>query len=75
MTFWATLWYAGYVAMTIGFEGQTLSQCETIAEIMMIDIMFAYEEPNPEIQSSMFPENNFAVTCEKELLPIDEKYQ
>lgn len=74
MTFWTTLWYAGSVVMTMAFEGQTLSQCEAIAETMMIDIMNAYEEPNPELERSIFPENNFAVTCERELLPIDEKY-
>lgn len=76
LTFWATLWYAGAVVVTIGYEGQTLEQCEIITETMITNIETAYadEEAMEIIATSMFPTNQFDATCETELLPIDEEY-
>lgn len=74
MTFWATLWYAGSVVLTMGFEGQTMKQCEDLAEIMMLDITSAYDQNLPGLETSIFPTDKFYATCEKELLVIGEKY-
>lgn len=75
MTFWATLWYAGAVVLTLGYEGQTLEQCETLTNQMIADVTSAYYDPSININETMFPTNEFAVSCEKEMLPIDEKYR
>lgn len=75
MTFWTTLYYAGSVVMTMGYEGQTLEQCEDLSEIIIKDINFAYEQNIPELEISEFPENKFSISCETEMLPIDEAYE
>jgi hypothetical protein len=75
VTFWATLYYLGYVVVTIGYEGQTLIQCQDLTNLMIADIISAYEEPNPEISESMFPTNEFAVRCESQRLEVDERYK
>ena len=74
MTYWATLYYAGQVVIAMGFEGQTLAQCEEITALMMSDIVSAYEENIPELATSMFPTNEFTVDCETEQLAIAEEY-
>lgn len=76
MSFWATLWYAGSVVLTMGYEGQTLEQCNKLGEIIMYDITTAYDDPEIKsvIEKSMFTEDKFMVTCEKTQLPIDKKY-
>jgi len=76
MTYWATLWYAGSVVLTMGYESQNLEQCEKIGEMMMYDITKAYDDPKiiPLIEKSMFPTDKFSFTCEKKMLPIDKKY-
>jgi hypothetical protein len=74
MTFWATLYYSGYVVISLGFTGQTLEQCENLTSLMMSDIVIAYEDPVPELVASPFPTNEFTVECETEQLPIDERY-
>lgn len=75
MTYWATLWYAGAVVMTIGYEGQTLQLCQEVSNIIMNDINSAYEENYPEIKDSPFNDNKFYTTCEDKVLPIDEKFK
>ena len=76
MTYWATLWYAGSVVITLGTEGQSLNDCNLLGQIMMYDITSAYMDPNKAalLADSVFPEDQFSFTCETERLPIDEKY-
>lgn len=78
MTFWATLWYAGAVVVTLGYEGQTLEQCNQLGEVMMHDIASAYADPDilKSIQElGSFPTDEFSFTCEEKMLPVHEKYQ
>jgi hypothetical protein len=72
MTYWMTLWYAGSVVMTLGYEGQTLKECETLGRVVMQDIALAYVEKPEEMAETMFPDHRFKVSCEPEQLPIDE---
>ena len=74
MTFWATLWYAGSVVLTMGYEGQTLQECEALSKLMITDVVTAYDDPSVDMSDTMFPTNEFLVSCETELLPIDEEY-
>jgi len=76
MTYWATLWYAGAVVVTIGSEGQSLNDCNIILRTMMIDVESAYADPDKQEQlaDSVFPTDEFAYTCETERLPIDKRY-
>jgi hypothetical protein len=76
MTYWATLWYAGTVVLTMGAEGQKLNECELMGKTMMEDIRASYEDPakQQELRDSIFPKNRFTVTCEPKRLPTNEKY-
>jgi hypothetical protein len=76
MTYWATLWYAGSVVITLGTEGQTLNDCNMLGQVMMYDIATAYIDPakSAELAASVFPTDQFSFTCETERLPIDERY-
>jgi len=76
MTYWATLWYAGTVILTLGSEGQRLNDCNTLIRVMMLDIeqSYAHQETMNNLATSMFPTNQFTATCETERLPIDEEY-
>jgi hypothetical protein len=76
MTYWATLWYAGAVVIQIGNEGQSLNDCEVIQQMMLTDIAQSYADPEKidELTLSMFPTNQFEVTCETEQMLPDEKY-
>lgn len=67
LTFWATVWYAGAVVMVLGYEGQTLDQCNNLTRIIIDDIAKTYENPSDEIKNSIYPTNKFAVTCEKKI--------
>jgi hypothetical protein len=69
-----TLWYAGSVVLTLGYEGQSLKECEILGKVAMQDIALMYVEKPEEMASTMFPTHQFKVSCETELLPIDEKY-
>lgn len=78
MTYWATLWYAGSVVLSLGYEGQTLEQCNYIGEQMMYDITTAYEDPNmlsEIVNLGVFPTDEFSFSCENQMLPVDEKYR
>lgn len=76
MTYWATLWYAGAVVLQLGNEGQTLNDCEMLTKLMISDIQQSYADPmlKTQLDLTMFPTNEFTVTCETEVLVIDEKY-
>ena len=74
MTYWVTLWYAGAVVMTMGYEGQTLKECENLRKIILQDITMAYMEEPERMSTTMFPDHKFKTTCESERLPIDENY-
>ena len=76
MTYWATLWYAGSVVITLGSEGQTLNDCNQLGQVMMYDIATAYVDPAraAELAASVFPTHKFSFTCETERLPTDERY-
>lgn len=76
MTYWATLWYAGSVVLTLGNDGQTLNDCNMLGRVMMSDISTAYADPVLEAQlaNSMFPTDQFTFTCETTRLPIDKRY-
>ena len=68
ITFWATVWYAGTVVMVLGYEGQSLDQCNSLSQIIVDDISKTYETPTEEIKNSIYPTNKFSVTCEEKVL-------
>ena len=76
MTYWATLYYAGAVVLQIGFEGQNFDECNLLAEVMRSDIERSYSDLTKidELTLSMFPTNQFSVTCEDQILQLDERY-
>lgn len=74
MTYWATLWYAGSAVFSIGFEGQTLQQCQDLAELMLADINQTYKYEHQLMVDTMFPENKFKATCQAEFIEPDTKY-
>lgn len=77
MTYWATLWYAGTVVLTIGYEGQTKDLCKQIGEMIMYDITTAYADPDilaDIVDIGVFPTDEFSFSCETEQLPTDERY-
>jgi hypothetical protein len=77
MTYWATLWYAGSVVITLGSEGQTLNDCNMLGQVMMYDIATAYADPTKaaELAGSVFPTaDQFSFTCETQRLPTDKRY-
>jgi hypothetical protein len=76
MTYWATLWYAGAVVMQLGSEGQTLNNCEMLTRLMISDIERSYADPTlkAQLDTTMFPTNEFTVTCETKKLATDELY-
>ncbi len=78
MTFWTTLWYAGAVVLSIGYEGQTEGECERLGQVIMTDITAAYADPETKskiLDLKVFESNQFSVSCETEMLPTDEKYR
>lgn len=76
MTYWATLWYAGAVVIQLGSEGQTLNDCEMLTKLMISDIEHSYADPvlKAQLDTTMFPTNEFSATCETEQLATDERY-
>ena len=67
MTYWATLFYAGQVVLTLGFEGDIgKANCEALIEVMMDDISTVYSDPvtKAEVEASMFPkQEEFKAEC------------
>lgn len=77
MTFWATLWYAGAVVVSMGYEGQTEQECKTITSRMQADVVASYADAETLADITalgIFPTNQFTVSCENVQLPVDEKY-
>lgn len=76
MTYWATLWYAGAVVFSMGYEGQTLQECVDLNKVIMTDINASYldEKMLLELEASMFPTNKFYTSCQTDFLEPDEKY-
>ena len=76
MSYWATLWYAGAVVMQLGGDNMSYTECKAVTKLMLEDIQTSYQDESmaDELKQSMFPTNEFTVTCETEKLPIDEKY-
>lgn len=76
MTYWATLWYAGAVVVQLGYEGQNQNDCEMLRTMMLSDIEQTYSDPSKldDSTKALFPTNEFTVSCETTVLPIDEKY-
>lgn len=76
MTYWATLWYAGAVVVQLGYEGQNQNDCDVLKTMMLTDLEQTYADPSKldESVASLFPTNEFTVSCETTVLPIDEKY-
>lgn len=72
MTFWATLMYAGSVVLTMGYDGMTYAECKSLTNTMIVDINQSYADGI--MVDTMFPVNQFTVSCESEQLPLDEKY-
>ena len=76
MTFWATLYFAGQVVITMGVEGQTLATCETLTAMMLTDIAIGYANPDDSdvLALDWFPTNQFTASCETTRLNTDPKY-
>jgi hypothetical protein len=77
MTYWAVVYYAGYVVFSMGFTGQTLDQCHDLSKIIITDINNSYDDQTltSTISTSMFPTNKFSVQCEDTFKQPDNKYQ
>jgi hypothetical protein len=75
MTYWATLYFAGKVVLTMGYTGQTLAQCQTITKLMIEDVENHYQVGTDNVLLSMFPTNEFTATCETEMLDVDPEYK
>jgi len=77
MTYWMTLWYAGVVVLQLGYDGQTIDDCIFISTLAERDIATAYQnqETMEKLKTSIFPTNEFAVSCETTVIPIDEEYK
>jgi hypothetical protein len=67
MTFWATLYYAGVVVLTMG-SFETLDQCQELTSRMESDIFVTYTDPSPALVTGPFPTNEFTATCETQQL-------
>ena len=76
MTYWATLWYAGTVVFSLGYEGQTFKECLDLTQFLMRDINFAYQSKGKLIDTRkpIFPVNKFTTTCQTDFLEPGELY-
>lgn len=77
MSYWATLWYAGAVVFSMGYEEQTLQECLDLTQIIINDINSSYQDENmlTDIKLSAFPVNKFTTTCQHDFLEPDELYK
>ena len=73
MTFWSTLYYSGYVVISIA-GGTTLEQCQESTYRIMSDIGIAYASREGEFTTSEFLTNEFTIDCTRERMKIDERY-
>lgn len=75
MTYWATLYYAGKVVVTMAYPGQTYDECVELGKVMMFDIGIGYIVEAEVMAESMFPDQKaFTFECLTERLAIDEEY-
>lgn len=77
MGYWATLWYAGAVVISMGGQEMSLNECKELTQSMITDINNSYlnEEKVAELKGTMFETNEFSVTCETEYKESDPKYK
>jgi hypothetical protein len=73
MTFWSTLYYSGYVVISIA-GGTTLEQCQESTYRIMSDIDIAYVSPDPNLLTGPFPTHEFTIDCTRERMKTDERY-
>jgi hypothetical protein len=73
MTFWATLYFAGKVVITLGPPGG-LAECQELAAIMIADTNTAYIQQPDVFVDTPFPTNKFTVECESTRLPPHADY-
>ena len=77
MTYWATLYYAGAVVISMGGSELSYDECKTLTNSMMVDIIASYqdEEKVAELKGTMFETNEFSVSCETKYLESDTRYK
>ena len=63
---WVTLWYMGFIIMTMGYPEMSIDACETIKTRVEYDIFKSYEDPRiaAELMSDGFAKEGWKVTCE-----------
>jgi len=64
---YATIWYAGIVILSMGYQGMTDQECHSLTTVMRNDIHDAYVENNNEPING-YEKQYFEVTCENENL-------
>lgn len=76
MTYWATLWYAGQVVMTISFDGMSLEHCNELKQVIMEDIQNGFVENIEELEAEGFSDPSlWKATCETKELPTVKDFQ
>jgi len=77
MAYWATLWYAGVVVISMGGSELSYDECKTLTNSMITEITTSYqdEEKVAELKGTMFETNKFSVSCETKYLESDPKYK
>jgi hypothetical protein len=77
MAYWATLWYAGVVVISMGGSELSYDECKTLTNSMITEITTSYqdEEKVTELKGTMFETNEFSVSCETKYLESDPKYK
>ena len=63
---WVTLWYAGFVVMTMGYPEMTLDSCNRVKMRVEYDIWMSYEDPELSmnlLNDGLYKEG-WKVTCE-----------
>ncbi len=63
---WVTLWYAGFIIMTMGYPEMAVDACFSIKSRIEADIRQSYKDPMiaAELYRDGFVENGWKVTCE-----------
>lgn len=67
----ATLWLSGAVALSLGYEGMSLQECNMLTEQMMKDVEYTYQTaPEVMVDRNGNPVGieEWEVSCEPELL-------
>jgi hypothetical protein len=77
MEYWATIWYAGAVVISMGGSELSYDECKSLTESMISDINASYqdEEKVARLKGTMFETNEFSVSCETEYLESDPRYK